>query len=418
MALRTFRVTAKQRESAIITSVTLTPTDGAPVAPWRPGQFLTLSVPRETGRPAPRTYSVCGDCSDLSAYRISVKHERRPHDRPELPDGLGSSYVHERLALGDEVRIVPPRGDFVLDEGSARPVILLAGGVGLTPLVSMLHALARTERHATFVHACENGSVHSHRDEVDALVERSAGRIRAHYVYRTPTEADRQEGRHHSEGFVSRSVLQSLLPIDDYDVYMCGPPAFMDAMFDLLLGLGVREDRIAYEFFGPARPLAARPAAARPAPAPADTLPGAPNRAAAGVLTGADREARPAAAPSRTAAHVPSDALTPASAEGAGGSHAPPTTSLEDEAPGANLLVLDRSKRSIAWREEDGSILEALEAAGLTPDFSCRAGICSTCITKVVEGAFGYVEEPLDPPGDDAVLICCSRPRGRLVLDL
>lgn len=358
-----WRVTARVPESEVITSFHL-----APQAPgdWRafaPGQFLTLrlEVPGQP-RPLVRFYSLSCPPRQPGTYRISVKRE-----------GLGSTHLHERVRVGDVLSLQGPRGAFVLDEASTRPVLLLSGGVGLTPMMSMLHALAGTGRTAFFIHACESAAVHAFRHEVDALVQRHP-HLRAHYVYRQATGEDLAAGRCHSTGLIGRELLQSLLPLDDYEAYLCGPPGFMQASYTLLRSLGLAVERIAYEFFGPATVLeaAVAPAAATPADAaPAAAAPGVPD--------------------------------TPDAASG----------------EGADTLVrFATSARAHAWPPDGQNLLDFAEACGLTPAFSCRAGVCGSCSTRLLSGQVRYVEEPLEPPAEGHVLLCCAQPCGPVTLDL
>jgi len=349
-AFRRFRVAAKHPENAIITSFHLEPVDGGPLWPARPGQYLTLRVP-SAGGTVLKTYSLSGNVTAPDTHRITVKREGRPANRPDLPEGVGSCWLHDRVKPGDEIDIAAPRGVFVLDETSPRPVVLLSGGVGLTPMVSMLHALVPTGRDVWFIHACENGAVHALRDEVAGLVAQAGGRVRSHVTYRSPLPEDRAGRRFDSEGVIDRRVLQSILPLDDYDIYMCGPTPFMAAMYRLLTGLGVAKDRIHYEFFGEATSLE-------------------------------------------------SPSATPVA----------PATGRE--------VVFAKSGLTVPWDDSAESLLDLAEKAGLSPTFSCRTGICNSCRCGMAEGAVEYFEEPLDEPGPGRVLICCSKPVGRVVLDL
>ena len=383
---RRFRVAKKARESDVITSFYLEPTDGAPLWQAQPGQYLTLKVPGPKGEVL-KTYSVSCHVNEPAHHRISVKREGRPGEG--APDGVGSCWLHDHVEVGAELEVAAPRGTFVLDETSARPVVLLAGGVGLTPLLSMLHRLAETDRKVWFLQACENGAVHAMRDEVRALAEGSDGRITAHTVYRSPSQADNDAGAHHGEGVIDKATLQALLPLDDYDFYMCGPTPFMVAMYRLLRDLGVAKARIAYEFFGKAASLEAlaeqpeaRPKAASKAP---------PAIASLAFLTDPDARA------------APDEAKT----------SEPGQVSTQEWG-----VVFARSGVSAEWAGSANSLLELAEGAGLNPDFSCRAGICNTCRCKIIEGEVTYFEDPLDPPPAGEVLICCSRPVGRVVLDI
>ena len=388
-AFRRFRVARKVPESSVITSFHLTPADGGPLWTARPGQYLTLRVPGYAG-PLLRTYSLSCAVDAPDCHRITVKRE-----------SLASVWLHDTVAEGDEIEIAGPRGSFHLDEDSTRPVLLLAGGVGLTPLLSMLHRLAATGRRAFFVHACENGEVQAMRHEVAAIAAASAGRIMARHVYRMPTDGDRAAGRFDAEGVVDRTFLQSLLPLDDYQVYLCGPTPFMVAMWRLLTDLGIAPQRIAYEFFGKGASLPAL-AAHSEAEVTKDRphVPARAPRALAGLEHLTDPEAR---------------AIPDAPPRLAPGGKAAPVAAFAAE---DGEVVFARSGVSARWDDTSGSLLELAEAAGLSPDFSCRAGICNTCCCAIREGEVEYISEPLDPPPPGQVLICCSRPVGRVVLDI
>lgn len=355
---RNLKVVAKVRESSLITSFYLVAMDGSLLPAFRPGQFLVFKIPSGTGHVL-RNYSLSGAPDDLGSYRISVKRE--PSGGPGLPAGLSSNYLHDAVAVGDMLSVEGPRGDFVLNETSERPVVLLSGGVGLTPMVSMLHALAkRSARRVLFLHACDHGAVHALRDEVDGLIRQRAG-LGAHYCYRSPSDEDRASGYFHSEGFITRVAMQRLLCLDDYDFYLCGPPPFMQAMYQTLRGLGVAKDRIAYEFFGPATVL--------------------------------DTEVKP-----KLAAVPPGAALAPAI--------------------GAITVEFSKSGIIAAWDSATQSLLSFAEDQGLTPEFSCRAGICGSCKTRIISGGVVYFEDPLDEVEQGEVLLCCSRPETAVVLDL
>jgi ferredoxin-NADP reductase len=358
------RVAERVIESDIVVSLHLVQEDGGALAPFLPGQFLTLKVPGPAGRPAPRTYSLSGDPGDLSRYRISVKLERAPAGRSDLTDGLGSGFVHG-LAVGDGLESLPPRGDFILDETSLRPVLLLAGGIGITPLASMAHALARQgTRSVTLIHACETGQAQALATELRALEQRSP-KFRHFTCLASPSDTDLRLGVHHKAGLVDPDFLRSVLPIGDYDVYLCGPAGFMQAMYRHLLELGVREERIRYEFFGAGAPLTAAPV---PSQAPAPPL-------------------EPATAPAL------------------------------DADGGAVMVTFSASNITAPWDPAYRTILDFAEAQGLTPAFSCRNGICNTCLCAI-EGGVTYVEEPLDRPDPGKALICCSVPAGSLALRL
>lgn len=241
---KAWRVIEKTPESAVITSFVLAPQDGPAPMDFRPGQFLTVRLVLGDGTRVLRNYSVSALTDNPLQVRISVKREPAPFDRQDLPAGQGSNHLHDGVRVGDVLDIAGPSGTFVLDEQSPRPVVLFSGGVGLTPMLSMLHRLSgQSMRPVHFLHACENGAVHGFRDEVLALADRRPG-IEVHFCYRNPSEADRD--RFHSQGLISRQTLQSLLPLDDYDIYLCGPRLFMQANWRLLRSLGVARERIHY----------------------------------------------------------------------------------------------------------------------------------------------------------------------------
>ena len=251
-----YTVARKVAENDIITSFYLKRADGDPHQPFHPGQFLTfkMAVPGQP-RPFPRSYSISSAGDETGHYRISVKREPPPPDNPELAPGIASNYLHDLVEEGSTLVASGAKGDFFLDESSDRPVVLLSGGIGLTPMVSMLHALAQdAQRKTAFIHACEDGSVHALRSEVDALIA-GAGNVTGHYCYRVPTPRDLEQNNHQSTGFVTADILSRHIDAAASEVYLCGPPAFMSAMYKTVRALGVDTARIHYEFFGPATVL-------------------------------------------------------------------------------------------------------------------------------------------------------------------
>ena len=357
-AFQHYRIIRRRAESEVITSYWLAPADGSAPPPFCPGQYLTLRLPG--GEKPNRTYTVSSAPTERGSYRITVKREPSPPDRPDLPPGRGSGWLATHGEVGAELEVLGPRGAFVLDETSARPVLLLSGGVGLTPMVSMLHALAPTGRATHFIHACDHGGVHALRDEVLEAAARHPT-VRPHFIYRVPRASDRANSLFHSEGILTRALLQRLLPLDDYDAYLCGPPGFMAAVYGMLRGLGVAAERIRYEFFGPATVLET----------------------------------------TRTEPEVPS---------------APPPPEAGAAAP--IQVVLARSGLAGVWDGASATLLDFAEALGARPDFSCRAGICNTCECSLLAGEVTLTAEPLDPPAAGRVLPCIARPTTSVTLDL
>jgi nitric oxide dioxygenase len=255
---RRFVVERKQVESDVITSFYLVPEDGGAISSFKPGQYVTVrvNIPGQNNT-MNRQYSLSCE-PGKPYYRISIKREDGAEDHPA---GAVSTYLHEKVQAGDVLELSAPAGEFVLDQQDTRPVVLLSGGVGLTPMVSMLGALAAetdkgSTRSVTFLHAALNGHVHALREEVLAAAGRIGQSAKVRFVYEQPTEADRAAGVFDREGLMDAAYLAAEAPKDAV-YYICGPVPFMRAMVQSLKANGVTDDRIRYEFFGPAGQLEA-----------------------------------------------------------------------------------------------------------------------------------------------------------------
>lgn len=245
---RKFRVDRKVKESEVITSFYFVPEDGEAIAPFVPGQYISLKVeiPGDEYTHI-RQYSL-SDAPGKPYYRISVKRE----DGDGKPAGKVSNYLHNQVQEGDVLLLSAPGGDFVLDREDPRPVVLLSGGVGLTPMVSMLNALAeeKSNRSVTFVHAARNGKVHAMKEHVTEIA-RSHPNVKAYWCYSQPTEQDVAAKAFDKKGYVDGAWLKEILPATDAAFYFCGPVPFMQCIYAELRALGVAEANIHYEFFGP-----------------------------------------------------------------------------------------------------------------------------------------------------------------------
>lgn len=373
---REYRVTAKSVESDVITSFYLEPTDGAAVPDHKPGQHLVFRLDVD-GTSILRNYSVSSG-SNNKFVRIGVKREPAPKDNPQLPAGLISNYMHDHVQVGDILTAAGPMGDFMLAEDSQRPVVLFSGGVGLTPMVAMLHQLVHhSDRRVFFIHACENGRVHAFADEVRALANIRPG-VTVHFCYRDPAPSDHG---YHSQGLIGREQLQSLLPLDDYEFYLCGPSPFMQANWRLLRQLGVPKERIHYEFFGPATVLD---------PDEKAVVTDSALTAAVSVITQPSID---------TPKAKQDDPMTPAVLTG-------------------HRVQFLPSGKEVSWSDDCESLLELAEQSGFSPDYNCRAGLCNTCLSGLVSGDVEYFEPPLDDPPAGKLLLCCSKPVGPVVIDL
>jgi len=348
---RPLTVTAVERESNTVASVHLADPDGDAVPPALPGQFLTLRLHAgPSAQPLLRSYSLSGS-PGTDTYRISVKRE---------PHGAGSEFVHARVRAGDLLEVAAPRGTFTLQPGDA-PALLISAGVGATPVMAMLHALAAagSGRDIWWLHGARNRAEEPFAAEARSLLATLTNRHR-HICYSRPGPDDAQGRDYQTAGRLSASVLAALDLPRDADAYICGPAAFMAEAAAALAAMGVDRGRIRTEIFGAAPGLA-------PGIAPAPVRPPHP----------------PAGEP----------------ADG-------------------HIVAFARSSLAVRWDPGYASLLELAEACDVPVRWSCRTGVCHTCETGLLTGAVSYAPDPVDDPADGSALICCSQPRGDLVLDL
>ena len=356
---RAFMVEKKVSESQSITSFYLKPEDDEPLPPFMPGQFLTfrLNMP-EHSTPVMRTYSLSDSPNHPDYYRVSIKRLPAPEDPPGLPEGLSSNYFHDQVRPGTRLCVKAPCGKFYLDPSDTTPVVLLSGGVGLTPMISMLNAIVESgsKRPVWFMHGTPNSREHAMGAHMRRIAAENDN-VRVHISYSQPRREDREGGHYDSWGHVDIDLLKRVLPPAPYDFYLCGPTPFMKSLYIGLLKWGVAETRIHHEFFGPVSALKERTEAA-----------------------------------SKVAADSKSQ------------------TAVE--------VSFAKSGLTAKWDPALDSILDLAEAQGLRPDFSCRTGICHTCSSKLIKGEVEYVTEPLDMPDPGCILICCSKPKTNLVIEV
>jgi ferredoxin-NADP reductase/MOSC domain-containing protein YiiM len=348
---RTLTVTRIDRESDSVRSVQLADPDGVPLPDARPGQYLTLRIqPDDRQRSVLRNYSLSGP-PDAGYYRISVKHE---------PDGAASGYLCTRLRVGDQLHIAAPRGTFILDPSQA-PVLLISAGIGATPELAMLHALAQehSEREIWWLHGARSGRDHCFAAEARALLA-SLPNVCTHICYSRPASTDLEGRDFDSAGRLSAARLAELDPPRDAEAFLCGPIPFMEEISAALAAAGLDASRIHTEPFGPA---------------PGQT-PGI------------------ASVPARTP-HPP-----------AGNPGSGPT------------IEFARSNLAIRWSDNYSSLLEIAEACDVPVRWSCRTGVCHTCETTVISGEVDYSPDPVEPPAEGSALICCAQPPDNVVLDL
>ena len=344
------RVAEIRRESSTITSFLLVPTGDAAATPVAaPGQYLTVRVrPDMDHPPLTRSYSL-SNVADEHGYRISVKRE-----------GVGSCYLDERVSVGDLLDVAAPRGNFVLREGT-RPVVLISAGVGATPVLAMLHALAREQstRPVWWIHGARNHDEQAFGAEVDELLATLPDSHRL-VAFSQPSEADTPGADYDVTGRLGLTVLDQARVPSDGDCYVCGPDGFMRAIGAVLVARGVAPERIATEIFGA---IASHKS---------------------GIVKTGDR-----------------------------GPHAP------DGPTGTGPIVtFSRSNLAVPWDDRYPSLLDFAEGCDVPVDFGCRNGTCHTCESGLLAGEVTYYIEPLEPPPEGRVLVCSTRPSSELTLDL
>lgn len=345
-------VTAVDHESADVLSLTMQSPDGHQMPTALPGQYVVLRLqPIAGGPPLFRSYSLSGSLS-TERYRISVKVE---------PNGAAGTYLREHVRVGDTLDVSSPRGSFIL-EAEERPVVLLSAGIGATPVLAMLYALAaaRSTRQVLWLHAARDGQHHPFAAEVRRLML-ALTRGRSYVCYSRPGSSDRPGEDFDSSGHLSRSVFDNVGIPPEADVYLCGPTRFMADMKEALASLGVAPERIHLELFNGSESMTP------------------------GVV--------------RTATRAP---------------HPP-----KDDANTGPLVSFARSGIAARWNTSAyQSILELAEACDVPVRWSCRTGVCHSCESGLVSGGVVYGPEPLEKPADGNLLVCCSQPAGDVVIDL
>ncbi|HKE82736.1 MAG TPA: MOSC and FAD-binding oxidoreductase domain-containing protein [Vicinamibacterales bacterium] len=347
---RSLAVTAIDHESADVLSLTMRSPDGQPLGASLPGQYVVLRLHATGGTPLFRSYSLSGPVS-TERYRISVKIE---------PNGVAGNFLREHVRVGDTLDVSAPRGTFILQPGE-RPVVLLSAGIGATPVLAMLHALAasRSTRSIWWLHAARDGQHHPFAAEVLRLMPAFAHGRR--YVSYSRPGSDDTIADFDATGHLSQSNFAAVGVPRDADVYICGPARFMADMKDALAAFGVAPERMHIELFNGSESMTP------------------------GVVGAAAR-----------APHLP-----------------------KDEAETGPLVSFARSGIAAHWNASSyQSILELAEACDVPVRWSCRSGVCHNCESGLISGAVVYEPEPLDKPADGNLLVCCSQPLRDIVIDI
>jgi ferredoxin-NADP reductase/MOSC domain-containing protein YiiM/ferredoxin len=345
-------VVASREESADVRSFEFAAEDGSPLPPALPGQYIMVRMrPSPDAAAVTRSYSLCGP-PGAPNYRIGVKNER----------GRASGFLHQSVRAGSRLEISAPRGSFTLGAG-ATPAVLVSAGVGVTPMLAMLHgavaASAGVSRPVWWLHAARDRSHHSFAAEADDLLGALPASHRC-VTYSRPAPGDVRGRDFDRQGHLSLPLLQELGIPQDADFYLCGPPQFLEDFQKGLAAWGIPWPRVHAEVFGPTSAL----------------TPGI-----AGV-----------------AAALP---------------HRP-----DGPAGGGPTVTFLRSGLAVPWDSRFGSLLELAEACAVPVRWACRSGVCHNCESGLVEGELAYAPDPLDPPAEGNALICCSTPRTEVELDL
>ena len=353
--LRKFSVVKKNPECEDVNAFYLKPHDGRPLPQFKPGQYLTfqLDVPGRD-KPLVRCYSLSDSPHQKEYYRVTIKKEKSPPDKPELPPGAGSSFFTDVVKEGDILNVKAPTGHFFLDITKMNPVVLLAGGVGITPMLSMANAIAASgsKREVYFFFGVRNVREHIHKAELEKLAAENDN-IHLHIAYSKPSERDVKGKDYHHEGRVGIELLKEILPSNNFEYYLCGSGAFMKSLTDGLEAWGVPDSVVHFEAFGPAT--------------------------------------------------VKKKTATPTQAE---------TTHL------AKINVtFARSNKTVRWEPSAENILEFAKAQGVKIDSGCCAGSCGSCVVAIKSGDVDYLKKPDATPEAGSCFTCVCRPKSDLVLD-
>ena len=353
---RKFQVRRRVDEGAGISSFYLEPHDGKSIPSFRPGQYLTFSLPIPgEPRKVVRCYSLSDSPKD-NYYRVSIKQHPSPVDQPEIPAGRSSSFFHESVTEGTLLDVAAPRGDFALDLSNSDPVVLIGSGVGITPVLSMLEAVAERgfDREIWFFYGVRSPEECILSDRIAELASSGSDKLHIYKCYSQVEDRNLPTAQpiHSHAGYPNVELFKQVLPSNNFDYFICGPPAMMESVTHELTEWGVPDERVHYEAFGPAS---------------------------------VKKSAR---------------------AEGV-------ESSLAQEIP----VTFKRSGKALNWRPGNGSILEFAEDNGVTIDFACRAGSCGSCLTAVRSGDVEYLDDPSANPDSGSCLPCVAVPKSALVLD-
>jgi len=358
---RIFEVIRRCHEDAALSicSFYLAPQDGKPLPDFKPGQFLTFKLPLpDDGHAANKVLVRCYSLSDSpnkDYYRVSIKRVPAPPDRTDLPPGRGSNYFHEQVQVGSHLQVRAPAGHFHLLEEASLPVVLIAGGIGITPMLSILNSLLErgSERQIWLFYGVRDGSEVIMKEQLQALAHRHA-HFHLHLCYSRPDEREVLGVDFHHRGRVDVPLLVDTLTLGRYQFYVCGPKAMMESIVPGLQGLGIDSADIHYESFGPAS------------------------------LIKQDK----------------------------------PETQESVAKAAKQMISFSRSGRRIAWDAQAECLLDFAESQGVEVVSGCRAGSCGSCQTPIESGEVEYNQDPDADIEPGHCLLCICKPKGDLSLAL
>jgi hypothetical protein len=355
---RSFKVARKVCEDAdqSVCSFYLEPEDGAALPVFRPGQFLTFRLDLSTAaggtEPVIRCYSL-SDAPGADGYRVSIKRVLAPAGSA-LPPGRSSNYFHDRVAVGSQLEVRAPSGHFYLARGEA-PVVLIAGGIGITPLLSMVNwCLAEQPgREIWLFYGVRNGRELIMKSRLEAMTA-SLPNFHLHLCFSQPRPEDVAGRDYQHRGRMDVALLRQELALKPYECYLCGPGPLLESLVPALEDWGVPASRIHFEAFGPSS------------------------------IKRKD---------------------------------GPETSPVQDEAAASLVVNFARSGRQLLWRPGAGNLLAFAEENGIAVPSGCRAGGCGTCQTSIGSGEVVYGQPPDFDPEPGTCLLCVSSPKSSVTLE-
>jgi ferredoxin-NADP reductase len=357
--LRAFRVARRVFEDAAQTqcSFYLEPVDGLALPAYKPGQFLTFSIalPAAPGtdlRTITRCYSL-SDCPTPNQYRVTIKRVVAPADQTGVPDGASSNFFHDHVHAGNTLQVRAPSGHFYLDTAGVTPIVLIAGGIGITPMMSMLRWCAQhqPQRMVHLYYGVRNSAEHAYKTVLEDMAAKLP-QLRLQVAYSKPLADDRFGMDYQHQGRVDMALLKQTLPHGDHQFYICGPTAMMESVVPGLSIWGVASTNIHFEAFG--------------------------------------------------AASVRLPKVEPLQGT---------------EATKQIAVHFQRSGRTLTWTGKEGNLLDFAEAHGIQVESGCRSGSCGSCVSTMVSGVVDYDSPPDFDLEPGQCLLCVGKPRNSLALD-